>query len=337
MNPAAHPLEWRGEAPLACEPVACALCGGSKQRPVVAARDWLTRAPGEFHVVRCVTCGHLYESPRPLPAELDRLYPADYSPHQVRATALDASPGRGFRFLRAIPGLRPFVRWLLDYRSTWIPPLEPGKNHILELGCATGWFLEELRARGWNAEGVEPVAAPAEEARRRGFRVHVGALELADFSAESFDAACAWMVVEHLPDPVATLRTLHRLLKPGGWLAISVPNAGCWEPRVFGGYWYAWTLPVHFQHFTAGSVQRLLSDGGFEPVRVISQASLLNVVGSLGIALLARRPDSQWGPRLIRLTENPPTWMNLLLAPAAHALALVGQAGRLTIVARKPG
>lgn len=336
MNRPAAESQLAPAAALACEAVACALCGSAEQRPVLATRDWLHDAPGVFQIVRCAACGHLYESPRPQLAELERLYPADYAPHQVREETAAATPGRSQRFLRRIPGLRPLVRALLENRSTWMPPLEPGKNRIVELGCATGWFLEQLRARGWDATGVEPVAAPAEVARRRGFAVHVGSLESAGFPSESFDAACAWMVLEHLPDPAATLRELRRLLKPGGCLALSVPNAGCWERHVFGRYWYAWMAPVHFQHFTPRTLRRLLAESGFDALRLVPQASLLNVVGSLGVALSAWRPGSPWGPKLVRLTEDPPTWMNVLLAPAAQALAVARQSGRLTALARRP-
>ena len=211
----------------------------------------------------------------------------------------------------------------------------------MELGCSHGAFLQQLRDRGGECVGIEPAAEVASRAVERGFDVRVGSLESVvatdpqTFAPSSFDAVFAWMVIEHLHDPVATLRLARELLKPGGTLSISVPNFGCWERRLFGHYWYALQLPTHLQHFTTASLGRLLAANGFELVELIHQRNVNNLVGSVGLWLRTKFPRWSLGNRLIRWTDNPSAIGLCLLAPLARLLAIVRQSGRLTIVARK--
>ena len=48
------------------------------------------------------------------------------------------------------------------------------------------------------------------------------------FAPHSFDAVVIWHVLEHLPDPQATLEAVGEILKPGGVLVIAVPNNSSW-------------------------------------------------------------------------------------------------------------
>ncbi len=214
-------------------------------------------------------------------------------------------------------------------------------QRALELGCSHGAFLDQLRADGWECVGVEPAADVANRATERGLDVYVGSLEDAanahsqTFTPGSFDAVFAWMVIEHLHDPAATLRLARELLKPGGRLLFSVPNFGCWERRAFGRFWYALQMPTHLQHFTSASVNRLLESSGFELVELIHQRNINNLVGTLGLWLRTRYPHWSLGTRLIRWIDNPSALGLCLLAPLARCLALLRQAGRLTIVAKR--
>ena len=211
----------------------------------------------------------------------------------------------------------------------------------MELGCSHGAFLEQLRDRGWECVGIEPAADVASRAAERGLDVRVGSLESVvatnpqTFAPSSFDAVFAWMVIEHLHDPVATLRLARELLKPGGTLSISVPNFGCWERRALGRVWYALQLPTHLQHFTSASLRRMLEASGFELVELIHQRNVNNLVGSLGLWLRTKFPRWSLGERLIRWTDNPSAIGLCLLAPLARALAMARQSGRLTVVAHR--
>ena len=271
---------------VAWETSACPLCGETRSTPIIRASDLLYRVPGEFSLVRCEACRHVFLNPRPTRECIGQFYPADYGPFRgviangklpERRTQRSPLDPRSWRWLRRC------VLWWIDSRAAPIPQLEISNlnsqisKRALELGCSHGAFLDQLRAEGWECVGVEPAADVARRAAERGLDVRAGSLETAvnadtpTFAPGSFDAVFAWMVIEHLHDPAATLRLARELLKPDGRLLFSVPNFGCWERRVFGRFWYALQLPTHLQHFTAASLRRLLESSGFELVELIQQ------------------------------------------------------------------
>ena len=191
-----------------------------------------------------------------------------------------------------------------------------------------------MRDRGWQMQGIEFAPEPARRAAQLGFEVHTGTLESARLPAASFDAVFAWMVVEHLHDPVRTLQEIRRVLKPHGRLVFSVPNYACWERRLFGRYWFPLMPPVHLQQFTPDSLRLLLDRSGFDLIRIQHQFSALNLIGSAGILMREKTLARRWGQKLIDYTNHPSLWFQLAAAPAARLLAALGQGGRLTVIAR---
>lgn len=307
-------------------------------------------------------------NPRPTAESMGDCYPAHYGPHQEPPTislsaavtpkdagdktvATDAAvPQRPLYLrilpLRFVPGLRPFYRWLMDDCSQPAPaPREivtrfgettHAAPRAFELGCATGRYLQRLQRIGWKVTGVEPGIVPAATARDAGLDVHCGTLDSCAMPAAEFDLATAWLVLEHVPDCRHTLMQLFAILKPGGQLLISIPNAGCWEPRVFGRHWYVWELPRHLHYFTPDSIRRLLTECGYTSIRITHQRTMLNVVGSLGMSILSRFPRCRAGQWLKSYPGRPTLAGQLLLAPLSHMLAFIRQGGRLTISAQRP-
>ena len=340
-------MDTHAEDALEFEQTPCPLCGEDCWKPVVTGRDNLFDLPGEFHLVRCTKCRHAYLNPRPTLETIGLCYPAEYGPYRddrhseieqkEPGSTTDAigTPWYLTAWARRIPGLRRLYYWLADSKSQIIPHVDSVPKRALEIGCAHGRFLSQLRDEGWEATGVEPADAPAQLAAKRGFPVHVGTLESATFSDNSFDAVFAWQVIEHLHDPMSTLGEICHVLKPRGWLAFAVPNFGCWERRFFGQSWHALELPRHLQHFTPRTLRWMLNEQGFEVVRIVHQRNLLNVTGSIGIVLNRWFPVSRPGERLIRFTEQPTMWRQLAMAPLAKFLALIHQGGKLPVIARR--
>lgn len=329
------------------EQVPCPLCGSPRWSSYLKGREWLFDLPGEFQLVRCRDCRHVFLNPRPTPESIHHYYPRAYGPYHLiepsestvetatRTPSADAHPpwylSRG---VRAIPGLRRLYYWLSETYAEVIPEVEGPSKRALELGCADGRFLMRLQQSGWEVQGVEFAEEPAQRALARGLPVHVGRLEPGLLPARSFDAVFAWMVIEHLHDPLATLREVRRIAKDTAWLVLSVPNFGCWEPKVFGRYWYSLELPRHLHHFTTRSLRRMLEQCGFRMVRVIHQRNLLNLVGSIGLWWRAWFPRSRLAARLIAYPDHPGFWSQLAMAPWAILLAWMRQGGRLTVIAR---
>lgn len=343
-----------GSGAIELEEIVCPLCRAAEYRHYLTGSDVLAGVPGEFQVVKCLSCRHIYMNPRPTLETLAACYPSGYGPHRKQEdgdagsvdqivdahgesqspSATTAKPWYLSSFVRSIPGLKSLYRWLSDTRSTVLPAAPQEGSRALELGCGTGQFLQSLNRVGWNCEGVELVTAAAEQARQRGFEIHEGTLESAQFPDCRFDAAFAWHVLEHLPDVRSSLVELHRVLKPNGLLAFSLPNVGCWEPYVFGRNWYVWELPRHLHFFNPSRLRRLLEETGFEEIRIEHQRNSSYVVGSLGLLLRRILPNSKMTASLIEYPNHPTMWGQLAMAPFAIVMAWLRQGGRITVTAR---
>lgn len=337
---------------LELETIACPLCGSGEYKLLFVGHDPLYHIPGEFPVVRCAECRHVYLNPRPTLADITKCYPDHYGPYQTGEQPAEQQTGEAAsvsnvsaeqtkrpwylnRWAKGIPGLKPLYHWLMNDRAFYFPEDVPAPRTALDVGCSSGGLLEKLRQRDWDAEGVEIAEAPAQTARERGFRVHTGTLESAGFESGRFDAVFALMVLEHLHDPQRALAEIHRILAERGQLIFSVPNFACWERLVFRGYWRGLELPRHLQHFTPRVLRQLLKEVGFDDIRILHQSNTNNIVASIGLWLRDYFPRQTWGQRLLDFTDNPRLAGTLLLAPLAKLLALVRQGGRLTVVARK--
>jgi len=96
---------------------------------------------------------------------------------------------------------------------------------LLDVGCSYGYLLDYARMLGFDTYGVEVAQSPYEFCSLHlKLNVLFGTLEQASLSANTFDAVTMVNVLEHLPKPVETLREVFRVMKPGGRLAVVVPN-----------------------------------------------------------------------------------------------------------------
>lgn len=150
-------------------------------------------------------------------------------------------------------------------------------NLVLDVGCGTGRYTVHSKRAGNVVVGSELVQSAAVGARRRGLDVIVADSETRfPFRDETFDRAQCIEVIEHLMDPVSTLREINRVLKLGGELFISTPNAAWWAHRflMFCGitsFGHSPTYPVevnmHIRHFTLSTLRDFLQRMGFEVLR----------------------------------------------------------------------
>ena len=144
---------------------------------------------------------------------------------------------------------------------------------VLDVGCGSGVLGARLRRQGnavWGIDAADDVAEPATRRLDRFMladvtdRARIGAL-LAD---ERFDVIVFADVLEHLPDPLGTLRSYLRFLAPGGTVLVSVPNVAVWNVRaglLLGRFQYTATGTLdrtHLRFFTRASLRRALTETG---------------------------------------------------------------------------
>jgi SAM-dependent methyltransferase len=146
---------------------------------------------------------------------------------------------------------------------------------VLEVGSYVGAFLAAARDAGLNASGVDINPAVNKFTRSLGFQVQDG--ELGSIDLEPVDAITIWNTFDQLSDPRGTIVAALRHLKPGGVLAIRVPNGayyrklrGSRRPRAHATLALNNLLTFPYRWgFTPGSLRALLEEVGFSTLETL--------------------------------------------------------------------
>ena len=147
----------------------------------------------------------------------------------------------------------------------------------MDIGCGFGDFLGLAQKRGWETFGIDISAKVLKVAREKyaGIRFWQGTIENIHLQDNYFDVVTMWDVIEHLSDPVTTLKAVQRCLVDDGLLVIKTPNQD-WLGRRYSlllykaslrtirfHLKYLWYLP-HFYFFRPKTITLLLQRTGFE-------------------------------------------------------------------------
>ena len=138
----------------------------------------------------------------------------------------------------------------------------PPGSSLLDVGAASGIFLNLARRAGYDVAGIEPSARLVADAERLyGLKVFRGDAEQFPVGRK-FDAVTLLDVLEHVTDPGAFLGTVGRFLAPNGMLVIVTPDIGSLAARFMGGRWWHYRA-AHVNFFNRRSLERLLAAHGF--------------------------------------------------------------------------
>jgi ubiquinone/menaquinone biosynthesis C-methylase UbiE len=247
----------------------CILCHSSERRLVCAGTDRDSTLDNRiYYLYQCRICGLVYLSPRPdTPEEIAEIYPSTYESYVTKR--------RFFVMMMRKIAWRPEIAEIIARTS-------PNSN-IVEIGASTGEFLYELRKNGRKfLTGVDINSEIARIAKDRyNLNFLVGQLENLNLPAGSFDVVIMRHVLEHLPDPVLTMKTVANILKPEGYCIITVPNIDSHTSRIFGPDWYGYQIPRHFFLFPQHTLTRIFEIAGLHIERVIHSAAPNIWIGSV--------------------------------------------------------
>jgi SAM-dependent methyltransferase len=168
-------------------------------------------------------------------------------------------------------------RWEFDVCLAELKQRLPPGSSVMEIGCGEGRFLERVRESGFRALGNDLNTTALEEARRKGLQVVAGELSQVSRTVPpgSLDAIVLFHVLEHVGAPGAFARQLGLLLKPDGFLILSIPNPNRARARIAHEFWdYP---PHHLTRFSLEGLVRLLADAGFHVLRTAEQPLDTNV------------------------------------------------------------
>lgn len=187
------------------------------------------------------------------------------------------------------------VDWLAWYQEEALRQLPVRSGKLLDVGCGNGTFVAAALARGFDAAGID-FSCTAIEMGRAHFGIEplycMSIAELrARFPGQLFDVVTAFEVLEHMDDVRAFLDELATVLRPGGYLVVSLPNRDR-RPRMLNE---GDLPPHHFTRWSAAAMKRVLAQHGFEvhsisinPPRLTMKMWLLNNV-RLGLVMRVLR------------------------------------------------
>jgi 2-polyprenyl-3-methyl-5-hydroxy-6-metoxy-1,4-benzoquinol methylase len=169
-------------------------------------------------------------------------------------------------------------------RLAWIEDRVGKRGSLLDVGAATGQFMNVARDHGWEVQGIELSQWAVEQAQRQfGFSLLEGTLPDSRIPNSAFDIVTMWDCIEHLAHPNTVLREIHRVLRPGGLLVLSTGDVPHLDPKLLSG-WYS--PPWHLYYFSRETIHQLLDICGFV---VDEQLGTPVHQGSVGVMVVAAR------------------------------------------------
>jgi 2-polyprenyl-3-methyl-5-hydroxy-6-metoxy-1,4-benzoquinol methylase len=249
------------------ENVSCRLCGNDNFNlylKVSVNRKFV-------HIVRCVNCGLIFQSPMMSDKERLELYAKDYFEHGY----LDEENQSGLYGKATF-----FLERLLRYCD---------KGRLLDIGAASGAYVRAAIDKGWEAHGIE--LSPLAVAFAKDYwevDLIQGTLDEAHFQNNFFDTIIMVHTLEHLPDPLKTLIGINKILKRTGMLYVSLPNIASCKAKKLRGKWSALKPAEHLFFFSPKTLKLLFEKAGFDIVRIDTSISVVDLEGLQKLGLPVR-------------------------------------------------
>jgi SAM-dependent methyltransferase len=164
--------------------------------------------------------------------------------------------------------LRSIAKQRLDLLKRIFPGKQDSKNplRLLEIGSATGFFLDEARKLGYEAQGIE-ISEEASEYALKNLKLDIWKGSFVDFPENGkFDVIASFFTLEHMSQIEAIWQKIANLLKPGGAILVAFPSFYGPTFQTNAPEWFKTHPEDHFFDYDPRSIQKLLKELNFDVV-----------------------------------------------------------------------
>lgn len=220
----------------------CIVCNNAQTHPLYSG------------VVKCQQCGHVFCNRYLDEEELSKLYKKDYFFGEEYSNYLADKNVLQKNFKLRMKVLQGF--------------LEPARHrHLLEIGCAYGFFLDTVRNQFSMVRGIDITEDGIRYAQEQ-LKLDVVNDDFIrhDFRGMKFDVVCMWDTIEHLQEPQLYLKKISKNMEEGALLALTTGDIASVNARIKKSRWRLMHPPTHLHYFSGRTLTRVLDNYGFDVI-----------------------------------------------------------------------
>lgn len=233
------------------ECVNCNLCGSNECT--------LFKELNGYRLVKCKHCTLVYLNPRLTQQQINKECSAKYHIERL----LGREPKLEKEIEEEIDGNFAIVGEIIKKFGN--------KGNLLDIGCSAGFFIAGLKRYGWDVTGTDISEWAVKFAKQRlSLNVFKGSIEDIKFDKQ-FDVITMYQILEHLPDPLRSLKKVSKILTENGTLVIKGPNLASFDRIWHGKNWRGYTDQGHLYYFTPKTYRMILEKAGFSLQKMIFQ------------------------------------------------------------------
>lgn len=210
-----------------------------------------------FEIFKCQNCSFLFTQNVPNKEKIGYYYQAEtYVSHT------NTTKGIFFKLYHIARNIM-----LVKKKNMIEKYLGKKKGKILDIGAATGYFLNHMKSNGYEVTAVETDSDSRKFCEEK-FGIKS---EIPEFffqkKHQKFEIITMWHVLEHVHDLHFYVKKLNELISDNGIVVIAVPNHYATEVNFFGDYWDGYDVPRHLWHFEPLTMEKLFNEKGFKLIK----------------------------------------------------------------------